>query len=84
MPSDSHDQEWTVRVSLEEDNGSVVAVAELIDSREGTLSAKGMFHTDTPDRHPAGARHELATARALQRLAELLVTSATERLSGSL
>jgi Domain of unknown function (DUF1876) len=73
--------EWTVRLRLEDANGTVTSVAELIDDTGGTLSATGLFHTDSPASEPTSARHEIAAARALQRLADVLVTSATADLA---
>jgi hypothetical protein len=81
IQSTGTDREWLVRVRLSEAGRAVTAVAELVDDYGGTLSASGVYDTDFADHEPESARRELATARALRRLADLLVTSATQELS---
>jgi hypothetical protein len=74
-------REWTVRMRLEETGRAVTAIAELVDDHGGRLAVKGVFDTDFADREPVNARRELAVARALRRLADQLISSATQKLS---
>jgi Domain of unknown function (DUF1876) len=69
--------DWTVRLRLTESAGSVIATATLVDEDGGTLSARGQFRSVIQPGPASPAQYEMAAARALQRLSDALVTSAT-------
>jgi hypothetical protein len=69
-------KEWNVRVHLEDSDGAVVATATLVDEDEQTLSATGQYRPAASGSLTTQAQFELATARALQRLADALLSAA--------
>ena len=69
-------KQWTVRVHLDDADGAVIATATLTDEDEQTLSASGQYRPATADGPASPAQFELATARALQRLSDALVSAA--------
>jgi hypothetical protein len=69
-------KEWNVCVHLDESDGAVIATATLVDEDEQSLSATGQYRPATAGSVTTHAQFELATARALQRLADALVSAA--------
>lgn len=76
MPGTRRTAEWTVRVIVDSDDHGARAKAVLFIEGTAPLSAKGFARRNPADRPVALIGDALATARAMQRLAEKLTHAA--------
>lgn len=76
-----HVREWTVRVSIVEADDDTDAQAVLVADSPGPLTAAGRSHRAPEDRLDPQIGDEVAVARALRHLADVLMSTAESDIS---